>query len=80
MSLSDALQAAASKPHHNAGCKLGQIVKQLGKADVKVLQEYLDNPAVKATSIADALVAEGWKVSDNTIARHRRGQCRCDRP
>lgn len=80
MSLSDALAAAAQKQHREWGCLVGKIIAELDDAEAKVFQRYLDDASIQHASIADALVAEGHVISHDTVSKHRRHKCRCDRP
>lgn len=74
MGLADALKVEREKGHLKR-CSVCLLIEIMPKDDAKVLVEALEDKTLAATSIARALVAEGYKTNGNNIARHRRREC-----
>lgn len=69
---------AASTEHRPGGrCTLGRVLTVLDSDDADALAVALSDPEVSATRIARALRASGHNVGDTSVARHRRGSCKC---
>ena len=79
MALSDRL-TAAPKPMHGTPCSVGTLLETLTGTELDALRTMLGTPEQRgwpASSIYDALVAEGHRVGYQQINRHRGGKCRC---
>jgi hypothetical protein len=60
---------------HGPRCTICRWLVDLPGGDSRTLAEALHG-AYTSKQIAQALTAEGYTVSQNTVARHRRGECR----
>lgn len=81
MALADRLSAPPT-PRHGTPCSIGALLEQLDEVERAALLEMLGTPenwGWPASAIFDALLAEGHRVSQQQINRHRGGQCRCRR-
>lgn len=78
MSLDLGAQLRASQPPvKGPPCTMGVILSELDKDDRSALVEALIDRTVEHTTIYRVLTGNGFKVSINTVQRHRRGECRC---
>lgn len=59
-------------------CSVAAIADALGAADRADLFDLLADDGVQSSALARALTARGHRVSTCTMARHRRGDCRCE--
>lgn len=76
-SLADAI--TANLPAKGPRCTVAGITAALDPADLADLEAALHNPAVPGSAIAAGLRAVGHHVGNETLQRHRRGQCGCAR-
>jgi hypothetical protein len=53
------------------------LLLKLDKDDRDALVTALIDSAIPSTFIARALKKEGFDVQGQSLARHRRGECRC---
>lgn len=61
-------------------CKVDLILRELDENDARILTEALaDTVNWGHSPLARALKARGVDLSDTTIAKHRAGECRCDK-
>lgn len=74
MGLAEALKAERDKGHAKR-CKVCTLLESMPTGDAKALHDALDDKALTSTAIARALVAEGYAITGNNLARHRRGEC-----
>lgn len=72
-SLRDAL--AAQAPKRGLVCHLCEAMETMTKDDRAAIQEALDDPRMRGTMIARALVDTGYEVTVGSVRRHRRGEC-----
>lgn len=87
MALADTVAATPPAPgKHGLPCSVGEIERQLEGRDLEALHILLYGPSGtpggrgrSANEVYDILRAEGFKVAQQTINRHRGGRCRCDR-
>lgn len=77
MSLADDLVGIANEPVGRMRCSIGLILDALDDRDRTALETALDDPAVRPTSLARVLRSHGYQMSEHTIRRHRRRDCRC---
>lgn len=75
MSLRDRVQSAQRDP--GFACSIALIQDQLSGSDRAELDTVLADRALSAAAIARVLTAEGHVVRQQTVARHRRGDCSC---
>lgn len=83
MSLAAALAAETATPLKGPPCRFreyGLLDEDgpLDDVDRLVLADYLADPKVTHAAISRALQAEGFKVGQGTVARHRKGECQCE--
>lgn len=83
MSLSDKLKSAQNEIL-NQSCVLGKLLSgtELSASDKQNLSNILNIPLDSPTRIPNAelgriLREEGYDISNSSIDRHRRGDCRC---
>lgn len=76
--LKAAYQATATKPK-GPPCSIATALSNLDPEDSDFLRELLADPDKPSSRISLALRAEGHEISQITVARHRRGECRCAR-
>jgi hypothetical protein len=60
-------------------CGVSMAIKEMDAEDAKTLEEVMFSvPRILSNSqLQEALVAEGYDVSSNSVSLHRRKQCRC---
>lgn len=75
--LADAITAAQSARGPN--CTVGLIITDLDEEGRRDLSQAMDNPRVQHAAIAAGLHMVGHKVDAQTVSRHRRGLCSCQR-
>ncbi len=75
MSLSETLSAPATVVRPK--CDVSIALASLPKKDAAALREAIADEAFPATQIARAVRAEGYRMGDSTVRRHRRGDCTC---
>lgn len=76
MSLAKAFQAAPPLIKGPA-CTVAATLEQLPEDDAAVLRAVLEDKRWRSSDIATQLEAEGIPLGAATIARHRRGACKC---
>jgi hypothetical protein len=64
-------------------CAIGLVLGKLAARDAQALSDALAMPVtdprrLSARAISEALSAEGFVISDQSISRHRNGACRCE--
>ena len=63
-------------------CSVGRLLNTLEGDELAALVAMLadrEHGGWPNGHVYDALVAEGYEVGRQTIGRHRRGRCRCDK-
>ncbi len=74
MGLKDALETERQKrPGYR--CSVCTLLTELPAEDAEALQDALRTPEVQGSQIARALQSEGYDIKQNTVTRHRRGDC-----
>jgi hypothetical protein len=68
--------------HKKPGCTVAEIIKTLNAAEAKALNKALDDPDSSPTNLALILNKNGYKISRQTINRHRNRKtnaegCKC---
>lgn len=61
----------------NVGCRVKLIKKVLNDAELKLLDETLQDETISTAAIVRALKTEGYDASIHSVGRHRRGDCVC---
>ena len=79
MSLRDRLAAETAKPTFAPRCAMAKLFTQLSKDDRAALDEALADVNIRHSSIEAALRESGFPVARDSVSRHRRGVCRCER-
>jgi hypothetical protein len=80
MSLAAALEATQPK-RKGPPCSIGVLLSPngpLSDEDRATLAAYLADGTFEHSRIVDALTAEGHKVGENAVSRHRRRRCLCE--
>ena len=79
MSLGDEIASQAATPRKGPSCTVAVILADLDPTDADDLRDALAKPyhVVPNGAIVRALKARGLSIGEYTIARHRRGDCRC---
>ena len=68
--------------HKKVNCSIAEIIKSLNAAEAKALNKALDDPDSSPTNLAMILNKNGYKISRQTINRHRNRKtnlegCKC---
>ena len=58
-------------------CRVHQIREQLGTQDLCDLDDAMKDLTITAAAIERVLGRKGFKLSANSITRHRRRECAC---
>jgi hypothetical protein len=58
-------------------CTVETLLSKLDEDDQEALIKALSDSGVPSTFIARALKKEGFDVASQSLARHRRQECRC---
>ncbi len=74
MSLLDDIEAEVVTP--GSKCSVGTVLAALDPTDAEDLRAAIAG-SVPASAISKALRKRGVDLNDSTIARHRRGRCKC---
>lgn len=68
------------RPEHGLPCGVAAVLAVLNKKDRDELASALSDPSIQHTTLARAIKdAYGAEVTQNTMGKHRRGDCRCSR-
>ncbi len=62
----------------NQNCFIGQILANLNKDEALLLLTALADKRIRHVDLVRLCEAEGYKMSEATMRRHRAGGCRCD--
>jgi hypothetical protein len=57
--------------HKKVNCSIAEIIKTLKPQEAKALTKALDDPDTSPTNLAMILNKNGYKISRQTINRHR---------
>lgn len=76
MSIKDIIDQE-SRRNVRAECSVFTILHDLPQEDVPDLLAALRNENLTGAVIARALTAAGYRVSGQTLRRHRKGECAC---
>lgn len=68
--------------HKKVNCSIAEIIKTLKPEEAKALNKALDDPDSSPTNLAMILTNNGYKISRQTINRHRNRKtnvegCKC---
>ena len=77
MKFADALAVETDRP--GPKCRTGILLEELPKDDAADLRAALADPTVAGSMIARALTKLGHPMQAQSIVRHRKGDCGCDR-
>jgi len=58
-------------------CKVKKTAESLSESDRDILYSACDNIKWPAKALARQLLEKGIEISDTTILRHRRRECKC---
>ena len=78
MSLKTLATADGTRPGWQQ-CGVDYIANQLSDEDRKDLELAIANTNVRYTEIASELRSMGFDISAQTVSRHSRGECACER-
>ena len=70
---------AANTPQARPRCTVAKILDELDPERTGYLQEALARPHILHRTLANVLTDWGHPISLETVSRHRRGDCRCER-
>ena len=79
MSGLDEMRALASASTNGVPCWIRSKTGSLSAEDAATLDDALIDESIMSTTISTWLDRRGVRVGAQSIARHRRGICRCDR-
>lgn len=78
MSLADSLAAVRDTPPAGRVCHTRWLLRRLDDRDAEALRKALDSDMTHE-QIATLIASEGLPpIAATSIARHRRGKCRCE--
>ena len=60
-------------------CFVGQMLANLNKEEAELLKTALDDKRIRHVDLVRLCEAEGYKMSEATMRRHRARGCRCDK-
>jgi hypothetical protein len=63
----------------NQNCFLGQMLANLNKEEASLLEAALKDKRIRHVDLVRLCEAEGYKMSEATMRRHRARGCRCDK-
>lgn len=75
----DDIEAEKAQAKKGPDCAFIGIYKALHKPDADDLRDALARPEISSAVIARVLGKQGHRVASQTVARHRRGECSCER-
>lgn len=79
MALAD-IEAVVPATRKGPTCSIARIRAQYEEDDLATLDRWLtDEEAYSVSRTSRLLVAAGHHVAQQTVARHRRGECMCGR-
>jgi hypothetical protein len=79
MGIMDEIKAEQADTRKGPACGFVEVYKTLHKPDADELRDALGSPAITASTISRVLARHGLKVQSQTVNRHRRGECTCER-
>ena len=79
MGMMEEMQAEQAASRRGAVCSFVEVYKGLHKPDVDDLREALQRPEIGTATIVRVLARHGFKLQSQTVRRHRRGECSCER-
>lgn len=79
ISISDALKELLDNPNklRQSDCYVGQVLLDLEPEASALLNTALKDKRIRHVDLLKLCVAEGYKMSEATMRRHRSGGCRC---
>lgn len=75
MALADSIETYRVK-HTGYICSTAKLISELTEADRNVLLNAIEK-GVSTTTLVSALRAEGYKIGDDSLNKHRAGRCKC---
>lgn len=60
-------------------CGVAQLKDQLDPEDSAALLRVLERTSVPVPAIRDRLISAGYDISKDTLRRHRKSDCKCQR-
>lgn len=60
-------------------CKFGKVLRELDPDDRAGLEQALSNPSITQISVVNVLNRRGHHVDRDTVSKHVRGKCVCNR-
>lgn len=79
MGIMDELEAEQAAARKGPECGFVEVYRTLHKPDADELRDALSRPAITSATISRVLSKHGLKVQAQTVNRHRRGECSCER-
>jgi hypothetical protein len=58
-------------------CPMVPILSAFPAEERAELDEALADPSIEGSTLGKVLKARGYKISDEAVRRHRRGECAC---
>ena len=79
--ISDALKDLLANPNklRQGDCYVGQILLDFEPTTSQLFKTALDDKRIRHVDLLKLVEAEGYKMSEATMRRHRSGACRCPR-
>lgn len=79
MGIMDELEAEQAASRKGPVCGFVGVYSGLQKPDADELRDALIRPEIAAATIVRVLARHGFKLQSQTVRRHRRGECTCER-
>lgn len=71
--------AVEAQQRRGARCMVLVVRRRLDAEDAAALDEALVSPTTSGAAIVRALTQSGHTITENSVQRHRRGDCSCGR-
>ncbi len=76
MALSDSIVIYSPKPQSDNFCSTAKLIVELNEADRTALLNAIEK-GISTTTLVSALRAEGYKLGDDSLNKHRKQRCKC---
>jgi len=79
MGLLDQIREESDRGPTRSECTIARIYAEMQKPDADELHDAMADHGISSAVIARVLKARGVNVQSQTVRRHRRGECSCER-
>lgn len=78
MALIDSIETYSVKTLGEHFCSTAKLITELNEADKAAFLDAIKN-GISTTTLVSALRAEGYKLGDESLNKHRKERCKCIR-